>query len=474
MDLLDFNRLRTKLEAKNVSRTIEVLLYSKHENNFIFHSKTKASLDAFLVENLAQGKVGETFFTDNILLVCIGNVEKDSIVLRTNVKKAMRGLYNSLKNLNNSKIVFLPSKYSNDAIYALVIASYKYDFLKKEKCTLDILLDTSGYQNIVETAHAQNFSRFLGDTPANLMTPTLFCRYAEAFLMHENCEFKIYDKKEIADHKMNLILSVSQGSAEEPKMLHVRYFGNNLNGGKVDLAMVGKGVTFDSGGISLKPSAGMYSMKHDMMGAATLLATFKLIVSMKLKINVTGTFPLVENMPGSRATKPGDVFTSMKGLTVEIDNTDAEGRLILADAITFAQKDEPRYLIDAATLTGAMVVSLGTVYGGYFCNDDGFSDAIYKAGVDSNDLLWRMPVSPYYTESLKSHVADLNNMGGREGGSCKAAGFLSKFVNEKTIWAHFDIAGLMDKSFNSELFGKEATGRPVPAFIELVKNLAMQ
>ena len=238
----------------------------------------------------------------------------------------------------------------------------------------------------------------------------------------------------------------------------------------MDIALVGKGVTFDTGGISIKPAAGMAAMKHDMMGAGTLLATLKLVASLGLKVNITGTFPLVENMPGSKATKPGDVFFSMSGRSVEVDNTDAEGRLILADGITFAQQDKPDFLFDAATLTGAMTVALGSVYGGFFSNDDKLASLIYDSGLKTNDLLWRMPLSPYHRETLKSHVADLIDTGGRDAGSAKAAEFLHDFVDEGVKWAHFDIAGLMEKSFNCELFGKEATGRPIPTFWRLSSN----
>lgn len=215
-------------------------------------------------------------------------------------------------------------------------------------------------------------------------------------------------------------------------------------------------------------------MKHDMMGAATLLCSLKLAVTLGIKANMTATIPLVENLPSGTATKPGDVFKSMSGITVEVDNTDAEGRLILADALTLAQKDSPRYLVDAATLTGAMVISLGRVYAGFFTEDDAFAKTICECGVECNDMFWRMPLSPFYREAMKSHVADINNMGGPDGGSCKAAEFLKEFVDtSKTKWVHFDIAGTMDKSYISEIHGKEATGRPVRSFVRLLEKISL-
>lgn len=471
--LLDFQKLSRKFESKETTRKVTVVLYHKEDNKFIIHGENN-QLTKYLEDVHATGSVGECYYTGDFALACIGKRDKNEMVSRMNVKKAMAKVQKIIP--EKSEVIFEETEFAEDAVYGFIIGGYTYDFLKTEKNKKEFLITAK--PEAIKIANAQNFSRFLGDTPANLMTPTLFAKYAkeylDKFIGKSITEFRVHGRDYIKEKGMNLMLSVSQGSAEEPVLLHIKYMGkdsNTVNSSEsvIDIALVGKGVTFDTGGTSIKPSAGMAAMKNDMMGAGTLLATIGLVAELGLKINISATFPLVENMPGSKATKPGDVFVSMSGKTVEVDNTDAEGRLILADAITYAQLDKPKYLFDCATLTGAMVVALGTVYGGFFSNDEDLASIIYSAGIAANDPLWRMPLSPYYQQALKSHVADLNNMGGPGAGSPKAAEFLHSFVETK--WAHFDIAGLMDKSFNSELFGNEATGRPIPAFLEIIKKL---
>ncbi|KAI4291029.1 hypothetical protein PAPHI01_0303 [Pancytospora philotis] len=468
MELLDFKQIFERLQHSDTKGTITVYLYSKVDEAFtVYGGEGREDFVAHLKAVRAAGTVGEMFYRESDLLVCIGDVAADAMVLRADVAKAAAGIHKII--YDESEVVFADSQYTADAVYAFALASYCYDFLLKKPAGKRLRLNAPKHAKAVSIAAAQNFARFLGDTPANMMTPTLFVRYAEALLDGEGVDIKAFDSKYMRDNGMDLLLSVSQGSAEEPRLLHLRYMGRPEE--RVDVALVGKGVTFDTGGISIKPSANMAAMKYDMMGAATLLAAFKLVVSLALPINITATFPLVENMPGSRATKPGDVFRSMSGLTVEVDNTDAEGRLILADAMTFAQRDRPEYLFDAATLTGAMCVALGNVYGGFFTNDERLAELIYRAGVDTNEPLWRMPLSSFYRDALKSHVADLNNMGGPGAGSAKAAEFLHAFVEQGVKWAHFDIAGLMNKSYNTGLYGEESTGRPVPAFLEIIERL---
>jgi len=528
--LLDYERLLSKFESTNCTQKIKIILFLKHKEEFVLDESKEEYID-FLKENRAEGKVGEIFYNKSKIFVCIGETNKEESKSRTNVKKAMSGLYNFLKRFNSSEISFVENTNEfftetiySDAIYALVISGFSYDLLKKEKEELFFNLKTEKYKKSIKIANSQNFSRFLGNTPANFLNPIHFCSYARKFLSKESkIEIFEYDEFFMRSKNMNLLLSVSQGSSNPPRLLHCIYRGRdgrveektdnetdnnndsekdnkysndkdnkNINDNKdiknninsnikkdnneidiIDLALVGKGITFDSGGISLKPSLNMHLMKYDMMGAATLLSCFKLISEMNLNINVSLTLALSENLPSSLATKPGDVFIGMKGISVEIGNTDAEGRLVLADALAFAQEPSPRYLIDAATLTGAMVISLGNVYGGYFCNDDSFSRIIEESSLKTNDLLWRMPLNDIYLESMKSSVADLNNIGDSQGGSCNAAAFLKEFINKETIWAHFDIAGLMDKSY-LPIFGNDATGRPVPAFFEIAERLSRE
>jgi leucyl aminopeptidase len=254
---------------------------------------------------------------------------------------------------------------------------------------------------------------------------------------------------------MGALLAVAKGSHEPPKFLVLQYSG----AGKKDkpVVLVGKGVTFDTGGISIKPSAEMDEMKYDMCGAASVLGTFRAIAELKPRLNLVGLIPATENMPGGNATKPGDIVTSMSGQTVEILNTDAEGRLILCDALTYAERFNPAAVVDIATLTGACVIALGHVATGVFANDEGLAEELLEAGRESWDRGWHMPLWEEYQEQLKSPFADMANIGGRPGGSVTAACFLGRYA-EQYAWAHLDIAGTAWTSGKN----KGATGRPVP------------
>jgi leucyl aminopeptidase len=262
---------------------------------------------------------------------------------------------------------------------------------------------------------------------------------------------------------MGSFLSVTRGSAEPPRLIVLEY-----NGGKpksAPIALVGKGITFDTGGISLKPPAAMDEMKYDMCGAATVLGVFKAVAALKLPINLIGVIPTCENMPGGTATKPGDIVKSMSGQTIEVLNTDAEGRLVLCDALTYVRRFAPKAVIDIATLTGACVMALGNMYSGLFSNDDELSAALNSAGKRAEDGAWPLPTDEEYAEQLKSNFADMANIGGREGGAITAACFLAKFtVGMK--WAHLDIAGTAWLSGAN----KGGTGRPVPLLMDYLIN----
>ncbi|HQU62441.1 MAG TPA: leucyl aminopeptidase, partial [Nitrosomonas sp.] len=275
----------------------------------------------------------------------------------------------------------------------------------------------------------------------------------------------ILDKKEMEKQKMGALLAVARGSHQPPKLIALEYQG----AGKKDkpVVLVGKGVTFDTGGISLKPAAEMDEMKFDMSGAASVLGTIKAIAEMNLPVNVVGIIPATENMPGGSATKPGDVVTSMSGQTIEVLNTDAEGRLILCDALTYAERYDPEIVIDIATLTGACVIALGNIATGLMSNDDALAQEVIKAGEQAADRVWQLPLWDDYQELLKSNFADMANIGGRAGGTITAACFLSRFT-KKFRWAHLDIAGTAWKS------GKEkgSTGRPVPLLTQFLINRA--
>ncbi|KAI5192543.1 cytosol aminopeptidase [Nematocida minor] len=339
----------------------------------------------------------------------------------------------------------------------IIVASYKYDILhSKKSMQVNVVYkgDDKEVLSAIEIAQAQNFARFLVDTPANKMTPTLFVEYAKEYLPKE-VTVKVYNRKEIQDMNMNLFLGVSNGSAEEPKLLEISYMK-----GSECVALVGKGITFDSGGISLKPAAKMAAMKGDMGGGASVVSTIGALARLSANVSVVGIVPLTENMPSGTATKPGDVHIGSAGKSVEVDNTDAEGRLVLADALDHALKFNPVKIIDIATLTGAITVSLGPVMAGIFSNSDDLANEISQVSNEVGDKVWRLPVTDEYKSLISSEVADLKNVGGPAGGSITAALFLREFVQDKP-WAHLDIAGVAFNTLTPELHGKGATGRPV-------------
>ncbi|KAM0679673.1 bleomycin hydrolase [Glugoides intestinalis] len=399
------------------------------------------------------------------MLLCIG--PDDCSIARFNV-------WNAMCKVSSDKPLCIDGEYADDAVYALVIKNYSYPFLKRQEGgeIKKVRVHAPNNRKILGIANSQNIARFLGDTPGNLLTPKIFADYIKDYFSSTegNFELSLLGKEFIEREKMNLILSVSKGSAKEPVFIHAKYFGRESS--KIDLALVGKGVTFDTGGISLKPAGEMYKLKQDMMGAAILTCVMKLIMDNSLKINVSLVLPLVENMPSGNATKPGDVFTSLSGKTVEIDNTDAEGRLILADALTFAQRDKPRFVFDVATLTGAIRVALGNVFGAYFTDDERLSTLIDKCSDLANDHLWRMPLSDQYGDNLKKGIADLCNMSRVPGGGgSAAASFLKEFIEEGTSWVHFDVSNIRNGHFQKNVFGDQTTGRPLPTLFKIIEEL---
>ena len=310
-----------------------------------------------------------------------------------------------------------------------------------------------------------NLAKDLGNRPGNVCTPTHLANTARALAKRHKLKVKVLERADMQKLGMGSLLSVSAGSLEPPKLIVLEYRGGPAS--QKPVVLVGKGVTFDTGGISLKPGAEMDEMKFDMSGAGSVLGTLEAVATMRLPINVVGITPAVENMPGERATKPGDIVKSMSGQTVEILNTDAEGRLILCDALTYAERYNPAAVIDIATLTGACVIALGHVVCGLFANDDGLAADILAAGEAAHDRAWRLPLHEEYQEQLKSNFADFANIGGRPAGAVTAACFLARFT-KKYKWAHLDVAGIAWKS------GKEkgSTARPVPLLTQYLINRA--
>jgi leucyl aminopeptidase len=308
-------------------------------------------------------------------------------------------------------------------------------------------------------------ARECANRPANHATPTHLADVAKSLAKDHGFKLEVLDRKDVEKLGMGAFVAVAQGSHEPLKFIVLRHDGAGK--GDAPVVLVGKGITFDTGGISIKPSAEMDEMKFDMGGAASVLGTFEAIGRLRPKLNVVGLIPACENMPSGRAVKPGDVVTSMSGQTIEILNTDAEGRLILCDALTYAERFKPAAVVDIATLTGACVIALGHHRSGLFSADDALAASLLAAGEAGLDPAWRMPLDEDYDEALKSNFADMGNVGGRAGGSITAARFLAKYTG-KYRWAHLDIAGTAWKSGAA----KGATGRPVPLLTHFLLSMA--
>lgn len=347
-------------------------------------------------------------------------------------------------------------------------AIYQFDSYKKISTTQSLVrVNYYSSHAISESQHkaeamlyGMNLCKDLGNSPANICTPTYLATTAKKIATELGVSAKIMSKEEIKQLGMNAFLAVAQGSTTDAQLIELSYQGAAVTNEK-PIVLVGKGITFDSGGISLKPGAGMDEMKYDMCGAASVIGTFAAAVKLKLPINLVVIVPTCENMPAGNALKPGDIVKSMNGLSIEVLNTDAEGRLILCDALSYAERFQPAAVIDVATLTGACIIALGHVAQGVLGNNQNLIDQLMKAAQNVNDKTWQLPLFEEYKEQLKSNFADLQNIGGRPAGTITAAAFLSYFT-ENYPWAHLDIAGTAWQSGSN----KGATGRPVPLLLQ--------
>ena len=372
-----------------------------------------------------------------------------------------------------------PAEVARYSVEAARASLYRFDELKSKTeapprlARLSLAVESGTDLNEVRAgikvgsavAAGSDLARDLGNRPANVCTPSHLAEAARNIAKrYARMEFKVLDEADIRKLGMGALLSVTQGADEPPRLIVLQYKGAAAK--EAPVALCGKGVTFDTGGISIKPAPKMDEMKFDMCGAGSVLGAMLALGELQPDINVVGIIPACENMPGGRATRPGDIVKSMSGQTIEIINTDAEGRLILCDAITYAKRFKPRCIIDIATLTGACVVALGHVYSGLFCNDEDLAKALLEAADRSLDLAWRLPVHEEYGESLRSNFADFANSGTRDGGASIGANFLSRFV-DGFAWAHLDIAGVAWRA-NAN---KGATGRPVPLLVDYLLNL---
>lgn len=362
------------------------------------------------------------------------------------------------------------------AVTTLADASYVYTTTKSDPQGRSIEQITVGvpdcqalgasFARAVAAVNGIELAKEWGNRPANYATPTHLAAVAKALAKFSRIKVEVLDHKDVAKLGMGAFMAVAKGSDEPLRFIVMRYHGAAKSAAPV--VLVGKGITFDSGGISIKPAAEMDEMKYDMCGAASVLGVFRALAELQPDINVVGLIASCENLPSSRAVKPGDVVTSMSGQTIEVLNTDAEGRLVLCDALTYAERFKPKAVLDIATLTGACVIALGAVRSGLFTNDERLSAALLAAGESSQDLCWPMPLDEDYAEGLKTSFADVANVAGRAGGAVTAAKFLQRF-SAKYRWAHLDIAGTAWKSGSA----KGATGRPVGLLLDYLLDQDM-
>ena len=364
-----------------------------------------------------------------------------------------------------------------------VMGLYRFDRLKKpdkdqkriESVTLverdESKLDTlkRGVQRGRVLGEAVNHARDMANEPANLFTPSVMAERAQALAKDAGLECQVLEQAEMEKLGMGALLGVAVGSVQPPKFIVLRHRGDRSS--KETIGLLGKGITFDSGGISIKPAAGMEEMKGDMSGGAAVIAALWALAKLKAPVNVTGLVPTTENMPSGSATKPGDVLKAMNGKTIEVINTDAEGRLILADAICYARKEKLSPIVDVATLTGAMQIALGPAATGFMGTDDALAEAVVKAGESAGERMWRFPLIDEYREGLKSQVADIKNTGNRYGGAISAAKFLHHFA-EDSRWVHIDMAPTDNFDKDKGAWVKGASGIPTRTLVNLVLALA--
>uniref|UniRef100_A0A6J0V4K4 Cytosol aminopeptidase n=1 Tax=Pogona vitticeps TaxID=103695 RepID=A0A6J0V4K4_9SAUR len=400
---------------------------------------------------------------------------------KENIRTAVAVGCRQVQDLEVTSVEVDPCGDAQAAAEGAVLGLFEYDELKqKKKPVVEVQLHGSdgieAWKKGLMYAKGQNLARYLMEAPANYITPTRFAAVIEEKLksVGSNVTVHIRDKSWIEAQQMGSFLSVAKGSDELPIFLEIHYKGSS-DANEPPLVFVGKGITFDSGGISIKPSANMDAMRADMGGAATICSAIVTAAELKLPLNIIGLTPLCENLPSGKANKPGDVVRAMNGKTIQVDNTDAEGRLVLADALCYAHSFNPRAIVDAATLTGAMDVALGSAATGVFTNSDKLWNHLYKASILTGDRVWRMPLFEHYTKQVTDcQLADLNNIGKyRSGGACTAAAFLKEFVTVPH-WAHLDIAGVMANKDEVPYLRKGMAGRPTRTLVELATRLSQE
>lgn len=420
------------------------------------------------------GAVAETFIEDGktlrrLLLVGYG-AKLDEVAIH---ERAGGALTARLLTSGETRLVIdaagIDARAAARLAFGAAARSWRHDIYRtklgrKQKPTLEeVVIVGAGKGAEAEWAHERavleglDLTRALVSDPPNIVYPESFVARCRKELEPLGIEFEVLDEKQMRKLGMGALLGVAQGSTRPPRLLVMRW--NGAGKSKKTVAFIGKGITFDTGGISIKPAQGMESMKWDMGGAGAVAGAMKVLASRKAKANVVGVCALAENMPDGNAQRPGDIVTSMSGQTIEVINTDAEGRLVLCDAMTWTQRQfKPEVMIDLATLTGAMIISLGHEHAGMFSNDDGLAENLLGASSRSGDKLWRMPMGEAYDKIMDSQIADMKNSAGREAGSITAACFLGRFVEDGVKWAHLDVAGMVWADKPSHLYDKGATG----------------
>lgn len=497
-----FNLLNKDIETLTCPALVVFSKSSSQKDKLakVTHSELNKKLGACLEEKSITGKHQEavTFREMNykgfrhVIVVGLG---KENQIDHESVRQSMATAFEAVKAVGAKEAALHfdgitagkkdAADFMKATVEGLILTSYVFNELmsgKKEEKEIGVHVVTklaadkavkAAFNEGVILGTCTNFSRRLGDLPGNLMTPTILANSAVDAAKGTGLKVTVWDKARIKKEKMGGLLGVSNGSAQEPRFIIMEYKG--AAAAKKPVVFVGKGLTFDCGGISIKPSAGMEEMKFDMCGGANVIGTLLAIAKLKLKINAVGLVASTENLVGPEATKPGDVHTARNGKTFEVNNTDAEGRLILADALSYATELEPQVIIDAATLTGAMVVALGNTHTGYFTRTSALKNKVEKAAGESGEWVWNMPLVDFHVKDMKGTYADLSNISaGKGAGSATAAAFLEQFVGEGIPWAHFDIAGTGWAVGNRLPYcpKKGASGVMVRTFVEIAKQHA--
>lgn len=474
-------------ENKRLTKSLTTVVFSSKKGKNTYLNKILSAEEMnVLTRQIRQNESKKDIFVIEALKRRIIYYNKE-VSLKTNYKKLGATLYPYLKDLSEAAVYLTPDMSAQAAYeiaFGIDLTSYSFDKYITKKADKDFpklekiyfkpqgqKLNIKDYLPYAATATGVRYTRDLANEPANNMTPIIMADDIKR-LEYLGLSVDILDEKRMKSNGFHLALSVAQGSVNPPRIAVVKWLGNKEKQ-DFDLGLVGKGVTFDSGGISLKPGSGMWEMKQDMSGAAAVVGAMKALALQKSNKNIIAVVGLVENMPSGSATRPGDIVTSMSGQTVEILNTDAEGRLVLADCLWYIQNEyHVKKVIDIATLTGAVMVALGSEMAGIMSNNQPLADLVKKAALSSGEAVWQLPINKEYDKMINSNIADMKNISeSREAGSITAACFLNRFIQKDVAWVHVDMAGMDNEKKGKPLTPKGATGYGVRLFIDLVQKL---